>query len=219
MRDGPDAVLCSIWVTSPSTWTLDTGIGIGSPQEAVDAAYPDAAFAPGSAENTWIYSYTAGDLYLRIIVTDGEVSGIDLGGLNEYHFPDEEKPAPADPYTFTPYDTLSGGTVTAYTRTEDGWAQQVLTEKRAKLLVITLNIMDPEPSDTQGEPIVWLVFESGGVAALYDETGAGAIYRLEDPSAFEAALAANEDPSPALTLIESCIFPDVWDNVQQALEQ
>ena len=39
VRDGPDAVLCSIWVTSPSTWTLDTGIGIGSPQEAVDAAY------------------------------------------------------------------------------------------------------------------------------------------------------------------------------------
>ena len=219
VRDGPDAVLCSIWVTSPSTWTLDTGIGIGSPQEAVDAAYPDAAFAPGSAENTWIYSYTAGDLYLRILVTDGEVSSIDLGGLNEYHLPDEEKPAPADPYTFTPYDTLSGGTVTAYTRTEAGWAQQVLTEKRAKLLVTAFNIMDPEPSDTQGEPIVWLQFESGGVAALYDETGAGAIYRLEDPSAFEAALAANEDPSPALTLIESCIFPDVWDNVQQALEQ
>lgn len=219
VRDGPDAVLCSIWVTSPSTWTLDTGIGIGSPQEAVDAAYPDAAFAPGSAENTWIYSYTAGDLYLRILVTDGEVSSIDLGGLNEYHLPDEEKPAPADPYTFTPYDTLSGGTITAYTRTEDGWAQQVLTEKRAKLLVTAFNIMDPEPSDTQGEPIVWLQFESGGVAALYDETGAGAIYRLEDPSAFEAALAANEDPSPALTLIESCVFPDVWDNVQQALEQ
>ena len=219
VRDGPDAVLCSIWVTSPSTWTLDTGIGIGSPQEAVDAAYPDAAFAPGSAENTWIYSYTAGDLYLRILVTDGEVSSIDLGGLNEYHLPDEEKPAPADPYTFTPYDTLSGGTVTAYTRTEDGWAQQVLTEKRAKLLVTAFNIMDPEPSDTQGEPIVWLQFESGGVAALYDETGAGAIYRLEDPSAFEAALAANEDPTPALTLIESCVFPDVWDNVQQALEQ
>lgn len=219
VRDGPDAVLCSIWVTSPSTWTLDTGIGIGSPQEAVDAAYPDAAFAPGSAENTWIYSYTAGDLYLRILVTDGEVSSIDLGGLNEYHLPDEEKPAPADPYTFTPYDTLSGGTVTAYTRTEDGWTQQVLTEKRAKLLVTAFNIMDPEPGDTQGEPIVWLQFESGGVAALYDETGAGAIYRLEDPSAFEAALAANEDPSPALTLIESCVFPDVWDNVQQALEQ
>lgn len=219
VRDGPDAVLCSIWVTSPSTWTLDTGIGIGSPQEAVDAAYPDAAFAPGSAENTWIYSYTAGDLYLRILVTDGEVSSIDLGGLNEYHLPDEEKPAPADPYTFTPYDTLSGGTVTAYTRTEDGWTQQVMTEKRAKLLVTAFNIMDPEPGDTQGEPIVWLVFESGGVAALYDETGAGAIYRLEDPSAFEAALAANEDPSPALTLIESCVFPDVWDNVQQALEQ
>ena len=85
--------------------------------------------------------------------------------------------------------------------------------------MIALNIMDPEPSDVQGEAVIWLEFESGGVAALYDESSAGAIYRLEDPSAFEAALAANEDPSPTLTLIESCIFPDVWDNVQQALEQ
>ena len=219
LRDGSESVLNEVWAQDPCTWTLDTGIGIGSPQEAVDAAYPDAAFAPSSAENTWIYSYTAGDLYLRIIVEDGEVSSIDLGGLNEYHFPDEEEPAPADPYTFTPYDTLSGGMVTAYTRAEDGWETQVLTEKRAKLLVTAFNIMDPEPSDSQGEPIVWLQFESGGVAALYDETGAGAIYRLEDPSAFEAALAANEDPTPALTLIESCIFPDVWDNVQQALEE
>ena len=218
VRDGPDAVLCSIWVTSPSTWTLDTGIGIGSPQEAVDAAYPDAAFAPGRAENTWIYSYTAGDLYLRILVTDGEVSSIDLGGLNEYHLPDEEKPAPADPYTFTPYDTLSGGTVTAYSRTESGWEKQVLTEKRAKHLVTALNIMDPEPSAVQGEPVIWLEFESGGVAALYDESGAGAIYRLEDTSAFEAALSSGEDPTGALTLIEYCIFPGVWDDVLSALE-
>ena len=225
VRDGPDAVLSSIWITSPCTWTLDTGIGIGSTRDEVLSAYPDAQLESDTADGVAVdrsweqFYYRAGDLYLRIIVTDGEVSSIDLGGLNEYHFWDKNEPAPADPYTFTPYDTLSGGTVTAYTRTEDGWAQQVLTEKRAKLLVITLNIMDPEPSDTQGEPIVWLQFESGGVAALYDETGAGAIYRLEDPSAFEAALAANEDPSPALTLIESCVFPDVWDNVQQALEQ
>ena len=155
----------------------------------------------------------------RVPVLETKKLGISFGGLNAYHFWDKNEPAPVDPYTFTPYDTLSGGTVTAYTRTEDGWAQQVLTEKRAKLLVTAFNIMDPEPSDTQGEPIVWLQFESGGVAALYDETGTGAIYRLEDPSAFEAALAANEDPTPALTLIESCVFPDVWDNVQQALEQ
>ena len=218
LRGGSDAVLSEIWLLPPSTWTLDTGIGIGSPQEAVDAAYPDAAFESGSAEDTWIYSYTAGDLYLRIILEDGEVSSIDLGGLNEYHFPDEEEPAPADPYTFTPYDTLSGGTVTAYTRTENGWEKQILTEKRAKLLVIALNIMDPEPSDVQGEAVIWLEFESGGVAALYDESGAGAIYRLEDQAAFETALSSGEDPTSALTLIEYCTFPGVWDNVMSALD-
>ena len=225
MRDGSGSVLSEVWTQSPCDWTLDTGIDIGSPQEAVEAAYPDAVWTHETMiENDQeipydLYELTSGDLFMLIRVEAGEVSHISFGGLNAYHFWDKNEPAPADPYTFTPYDTLSGGTVTAYTRTEDGWAQQVLTEKRAKLLVITLNIMDPEPSDTQGEPIVWLQFESGGVAALYDETGAGAIYRLEDPSAFEAALAANEDPSPALTLIESCVFPDVWDNVQQALEQ
>ena len=225
MRDGSGWVLSKVWAQSPCDWTLDTGIGIGSPQETVDAAYPDAVWTHETMiENDQeipydLYELTSGDLFMLIRVEAGEVSHISFGGLNAYHFWDKNEPAPADPYTFTPYDTLSGGTVTAYTRTKDGWAQQVLTEKRAKLLVTAFNIMDPEPSDTQGEPIVWLQFESGGVAALYDETGAGAIYRLEDPSAFEAALAANEDPSPALTLIESCVFPDVWDNVQQALEQ
>ena len=155
---------------------------------------------------------------MLIRVEAGEVSHISFGGLNAEHFWDEAEPAPADPYTFIPYDTLSGGMVTAYTRTETGWDMQVLTEKRAKLLVITLNIMDPEPSDVQGEPVIWLAFESGGVAALYDESGAGAIYRLEDQAAFEAALSSGEDPTVALTLIEYCTFPVVWDSVQSALE-
>ena len=225
MRDDSGSVLSEVWAQSPCDWTLDTGIGIGSPQEAVDAAYPDAVWTHETMiENDQeipydLYELTSGDLFMLIRVEAGVVSHISFGGLNAYHFWDKNEPAPADPYTFTPYDTLSGGTVTTYSRTESGWEKQVLTEKRAKLLVTAFNIMDPEPGDTQGEPIVWLVFESGGVATLYDESGAGAIYRLEDPSAFEAALAANEDPSPALTLLESCIVPDVWDNVQQTLEQ
>lgn len=225
MRDGSGWVLSKVWAQSPCDWTLDTGIGIGSPQEAVDAAYPDAVWTHETMiENDQeipydLYELTSGDLFMLIRVEAGEVSHISFGGLNAEHFWDEDEPAPADPYTFTPYDTLSGGTVTAYTRTESGWEKQVLTEKRAKLLVITLNIMDPEPSAVQGEPVIWLEFESGGVAALYDESGAGAIYRLEDPSAFEAALSSGEDPTDALTLIEYCIFPGVWDNVQQALEQ
>ena len=68
LRDGSESVLNEVWAQSPCTWTLDTGIGIGSPQEAVDAAYPDAAFEPGDTENSWVYSYFAGDLYLGIKV-------------------------------------------------------------------------------------------------------------------------------------------------------
>ena len=219
LRGGSDAVLSEIRLSPLSTWTLDTGIGIGSPQEAVDAAYPDASFVPSGAENTWIYSYTAGDLYLRIIVKDGEVSGIDLGGLHEYHFPDENEPAPSDPYTFTPYDTLSGGPVTVYLRTDTGWEKRVLTDKPAKRIITALNIMDPEPSDRIAEPVLWLEFPSGGAAALYGDDSSGAIYRIEDAAAFEAALESGEDPAASLTLIESCIFPDAWDDIQTALAE
>jgi hypothetical protein len=224
MRDGSGSVLSEVWAQSPCDWTLDTGIGIGSPQEAVDAAYPDAVWTHETMiENDQeipydLYELTSGDLFMLIRVEAGEVSHISFGGLNAYHFWDKNEPTPADPYTFTPYDTLSGGTVTAYSRTESGWEKQVLTEKRAKHLVTALNIMDPEPSAVQGEPVIWLEFESGGVAALYDESGAGAIYRLEDTSAFEAALSSGEDPTGALTLIEYCIFPGVWDDVLSALE-
>lgn len=219
VRDGPDAVVSSIWISSPCTWTLDTGIGIGSPQEAVDAAYPDAAFEPGDTENSWVYSYFAGDLYLGIKVEDGAVSYISLGGLNEYHFPDESEPAPSDPYTFTPYDTLSGDSVTAYLRTDTGWEKRVLTGKPAKRIMTALNIMDPEPSDRIAEPVLWLEFPSGGAAALYGDDSSGAIYRIEDAAAFEAALESGEDPSASLTLIETCIFPDAWDDIQTALAE
>ena len=224
MRDGSGSVLSEVWTQSPCDWTLDTGIGIGSPQEAVEAAYPDAVWTHETMiENDQeipydLYELTSGDLFMLIRVEADEVSHISFGGLNAYHFWDKNEPTPADPYTFTPYDTLSGGTVTAYSRTESGWEKQVLTEKRAKHLVTALNIMDPESSAVQGEPVIWLEFESGGVAALYDESGAGAIYRLEDTSAFEAALSSGEDPTDALTLIEYCIFPGVWDDVLSALE-
>ena len=224
MRDGSGSVLSEVWTQSPCDWTLDTGIGIGSPQEAVEAAYPDAVWTHETMiENDQeipydLYELTSGDLFMLIRVEAGEVSHISFGGLNAEHFLDEDEPAPTDPYTFTPYDTLSGGTITAYTRTENGWEKQILTEKRAKLLVIALNIMDPEPSDVQGEAVIWLEFESGGVAALYDESGAGAIYLLENQTAFETALSSGEDPTSALTLIEYCTFPGVWDNVMSALD-
>ena len=225
VRDGPDAVLSSIWITSPCTWTLDTGIGIGSTRDEVLSAYPDAQLESDTADGVAVdrnweqFYYRAGDLYLTITLRDEAVASIELGGLNADPDPDAIVQPEADPYTFTPYETLSGETVTAYTRTENGWEGQMLTGAAAKRIVTTLNITDPEPGDAQGEPVLWLEFESGGVLALYNETGAGAIYRLEDQTAFETALAAGRDPSPALTLIEGCVFPDAWEDVMQALDE
>ena len=222
LRDGPDAELSVIRVSSPSAWKLDTGIGIGSTRDEVLAAYPDAELdsdtADGvAADRDWEqFYYRAGDLYLTITLRDEAVMSIELGGLNADRDPDAETETKADPYSFTPYETLSGESVTAYTRTETGWEKQILTGPQAKHLVTCLNISDPEPGETSGDVQLWLVFESGGVAALYGADTPGAIYRLEDEAAFNAALEANEDPGTSLTLIEQCVFPIAWDMIQEA---
>lgn len=225
LRDGADAELSGIRASSPSTWKLDTGVGIGGTRDEVLAAYPDAELesdtADGiAADRSWEqFYYRAGDLYLTITLRDEVVASIELGGLNADPDPDAVVEPEADPYTFTPYDTLSGETVTAYTRTQTGWEKQILTGPQAKHLVTCLNISDPEPGGSPGDVQLWLVFESGGVAALYGADGAdtsGAIYRLEDEAAFNAALEANEDPGTLLTLIEQCVFPIAWDSIQTA---
>ena len=224
LRDGSESVLNEVWAQDPCTWMLDTGIGIGSPQEAVDAAYPNAAWTNETAiENdrevlVTTYRLRSGSLYLSIVLEDSVVQNISFGD-NGAELLEDETAAPSDPYAFTPYDTLSGDSVTAYLRTETGWEKRTLTGKPAKHIMTALNIMDPEPSDRIAEPVLWLEFPSGGAAALYGDDSSGAIYRIEDAATFEAALESGEDPTASLTLIESCIFPDVWDNVQQALEQ
>ena len=224
LRDGSESVLNEVWAQDPCTWMLDTGVGIGSPQEAVDAAYPNAAWTnEATIENdrevlVTTYRLQSGSLYLSIVLEDSVVQTISFGDSGAELLEDETA-APSDPYTFTPYDTLSGDSVTAYLRTDTGWEKRVLTGKPAKHIMTALNIMDPEPSDRIAEPVLWLEFPSGGAAALYGDDSSGAIYRIEDAAAFEAALDANEDPTASLTLIESCIFPDAWDDIQTALAE
>ena len=224
LRDGSESVLNEVWAQDPCTWTLDTGIGIGSPQEAVDAAYPDAAWTNETATVddrevlVTTYQLRSGSLYLSISLEDSVVQTISFGDSGAELLEDETAAA-TDLYTFTPYDTLSGGPVTAYLRTDTGWEKRVLTDKPAKHIMTALNIMDPEPSDRVAEPVLWLEFPSGGAAALYGDDSSGAIYRIEDATAFEAALESGEDPSASLTLIESCIFPDAWNDIQTALSE
>ena len=100
MRDGSGSVLSEVWAQSPCDWTLDTGIGIGSPQEAVDAAYPDAVWTHETMiENDQeipydLYELTSGDLFMLIRAEAGEVSHISFGGLNAEHFFNHDEPAP-----------------------------------------------------------------------------------------------------------------------------
>lgn len=203
-------VLSELMASATCPWTLDTGLGMGSTSGEVLAAYPDAQLLDDG-----ICSLQDGDLFLTFDTRTGLVEHITLGGLNTYH----ESPEPAqtvDPYAFTPYQTLSGETVTAYTRTADGWEKTELTGPQAKRVVVALNIMEPEITDTPCDAALWLIFESGGAAALSGEDGAAAIYHVQDAAALARALEANEDPSEALTLIEYCVFPEAWEEIQQA---
>lgn len=205
-------VLSELMASATCPWTLDTGLGMGSTSVEVLAAYPDAQLLDDG-----ICSLQDGDLFLSFDTRTGLVEHITLGGLNAYH----ESPEPAqtvDPYAFTPYQTLSGETVTAYTRTDDGWEKTELTGPQAKRVVVALNITDPEPAEAQtGEPSLWLLFPSGGAAALYGESNVGAIYHVEDEAALSGALLADREPGEALTLIEVCEFSaGTWQSVQEA---
>lgn len=210
--DDDDAqwVLSEIWLGAPCAWTLDSGIGIGSTDEDVFAAYP---YVLPQDENSC--GMASGDLFLSFYLENNTVRNIYLGGLNAYHEP-ETVSFGENPDTFTPYQTLSGETVTVYSRTQTGWEKQLLTGPQAKQVVTALNITDPEAGDVAGQPERWLVFPTGGVAALYGETNAVSIYRAEDAAAVETALNRGEDPAASLTLLLSGLLPDVWEEVREA---
>lgn len=205
-----DWVLSEIMVSGSCTWTLDNGLGLGSSREELLAAYPDA-----QESEDGLCHLQDGDLFLTFDTRTGFAEHITLGGLNEYRLIPETEQAPADPYTFTPYQTLCGETVTAYARTGTGWEKTVLTGPQAKHIVTALNITEPEWVDTPCDAALWLVFDTGA-AALDGEDGSAAIYHIEDAQALARALSAGEDPSASLTLIAYCVFPKAWDEVQEA---
>lgn len=207
-----DWVLSEIMVSGSCTWTLDNGLGLGSSRQEILAAYPDA-----QESDDGICSLQDGNLFLTFDTRTGFAEHITLGGLNEYRLIPEAEQAPVDPYpyTFTPYQTFCGETVTAYTRTGAGWEKTSLTGPQAKHIVTALNIMEPEWVDTPCQAALWLVFDTGA-AALGGEDGSAAIYHIEDAQALARALDAGEDPSAALTLIGYCVFPEAWDEVHEA---
>lgn len=205
-----DWVLSEIMISGSCAWTLDNGLGLGSSQESILAAYPDA-----QESDDGICSLQDGGLFLTFDTRTGFAEHITLGGLNEYQLMPETEQAPADPYTFTPYQTLCGETVTSYTRTGAGWEKTVLTGPQAKHIVTALNIMEPEWVESTCDAALWLVFDSGA-AALGGEDGSAAIYHIEDAQALARALDAGEDPSAALTLIGCCVFTEAWAEVQEA---
>ena len=162
--------LNEIWLLSDSPLTLSTGIGIGSTEAEVAAAYPEAEAVGetdgGGPESLQIGTFENG---LWIGLENGRVDGIFLGCLAPY--PQEAlMETPVEP----PFAALSADSIRV--QDADGSAVE-LVARAAKKVSTVLTISEPEPADRPGEaPKWWLDFGNGTYLAVYGHDDLATVY-------------------------------------------
>ena len=140
--------------------TLDSGIGLGSTEEAVLAAYPNHIL--GNSVDAVSYHISIGSDELMIETTDGVVTQIQLYNTG-------------NPLL----EALTVSEITIHTAASEGWLTVIAIDKAAKKICTTLTISDPEPADRpEGDPTDWMDFGSGTVVGLYDDDYA-VVYRYD----------------------------------------
>ncbi len=174
-----------------STFTLGSGIGIGSTGEEVSEAYPLAYETDGDLDidkvDSWIYVDDP-DCGLQIGVTDGIVSVIiwkDYG----------------DPLL----EALTVSEIMLYTT---GGEPVLAIDKAAKRICTTMTISEPEAAPVpEGQPLGWMDFGDGTAVCLYEGDYA-VVFRYE--GTFEPTLTASNHLDG--------IFFGLGDAFAQALE-
>lgn len=134
------------------SFTLDSGIGLGSTREDVLEVYPQAYEIDGDLDidkvNSWVHIDNR-DNHLQLGVTNGIVSIIiweDLG----------------NPLL----EALTVNEITLYAA--DGETVRTI-DKAAKQICTTLTISEPEDAPMpEGDPIGWMDFGAGTAVCLYD---------------------------------------------------
>jgi len=169
--------------------TLDSGIGLGSTEEAVLAAYPN--HIPGNSVDAVSYHISIGSDELMIETTDGIVTQIQLYNTG-------------NPLL----EALTVNELTFHVATSEGWMPLQVIDKAAKRICTVLTISDPEPADyPEGSPVDWLDFGNGTVVGWLDGDFA-IVYRY----------AGSFDPAHTEEL-EAClwgVFPGLDDAMMNA---
>ena len=198
--------LNEIYLYPECALTLDTGVGIGSGEDAMLAAYPALALeqesrsqvvplpgsggAAGPVVTTRYYVLGAPGRGLSFSCEDGAVTGITLGMLLPW--PVDSLTEPSDPPADSPAPeySFSGATLTVWSAAADGWQARAVTgERDKKYLEVLFNITEPEGLDSLcGAEIARYVDFGGGTAAGLCACGSdeGYIFRYEGD--FSAAL-------------------------------
>ena len=188
---GFDETVHSVTTGGGCQLTLDSGIGLGSTEEAVLAAYPNHILGDGAG--TVNYHVSLGSDELMIETTGGVVTLIHLYNTG-------------DPVL----ESLTVDAITLYTVEKHGWATVNVIDKAAKRICTTMTISEPEPADLPEEdPLAWMDFGNGTAVGLFEGDLAG-VYRYEgafDPGASEQ-----------WRLVLFGEFPGLEDAFQQALE-
>ena len=216
--DGSGWVLNQIYLWTDCGLELPHGIHVGMTREELLAAWPEleeqflyqqdgAIHDAAGAHPTGFYSQGAGELRFAISLKDEIVDAVGMGPYYRNPSLEEEDGETEElPYSFV------SGTVTVWTRGDDGWKRADYEGRDAKLLEVQFSIEDLVPlSEDAGEAAYLVDFQNGTAAAVMGPDEHGAVYRVEDEQAFQKALEAGVFPSDAMTLLERCVFPaGVW---------
>lgn len=150
-----DETVSSIGILTGCELKMTNGIGLGSTEDAVKNAYPDADINPNYNEHTADTSYHVyrNDQFLLIGTADGEVVFISLI-------------CHKDPML----EALTSETIAVYTPVDAGrsWECVALTGRAAKLICTAMTISDPEdPTAEKTGYTQWLDFRNGTAVELY----------------------------------------------------
>lgn len=218
---GDGFVVDAILVRANIGLSLPHEIKIGMTQKELLTVWPEITeeFVSSLDETGGTYSQNARDgLSFSIgLKRSGDDYVVYFVWLQSYYNLELEPYEPEEPlYNF------SSGEITVWHNTNSGWQAYDLRDQAAKQVEMAFSIEDIKASD--GDSIIpkfFVDFHNGTVAAVYDNTEAGFVCKLEDRKAFEQAIQniSSDLRTFGLEQTVTCIFPyGVWGTLSQAID-
>ena len=199
--------LNEISLSGDSTLSLSTGIGIGSTDEEVAAAYPQSELTKEELITNdqrigrCVYTVDGG---LQITTENGVCTHIRLGPWLQMP-PEEAWEVESEPQ---PYDLISDE-ITIYQWADHQWNRTTVIDRAAKGICTVLTISEPEASAGEKTGIsAWMDFGNGTAVELQGNDRA-AVWTYEDEF--------DPDRTDDLSYQLGGVFSDLDDYVEKAL--